>query len=90
MVVQRVGVTTWFRVGRSPVVGVLLDDAENEVVRSLPIAEGDPEGLQEEAVRALMRAEEGSKPLNSKHNYRAGLNSYRKIDGAVDVEHSSL
>jgi hypothetical protein len=46
--------------------------------------------MQEEAVRALMRAEEGSKPLNSKHNSRAGVNEYRKIDGAVDVEDSSL
>jgi hypothetical protein len=72
-----VGVTT---VGGSPVVVVSLDDAENEVVRNLPIGEADSEGMEEEAVRALMRAEEGSKPSNSKHNYHAGVNEYRKID----------
>jgi hypothetical protein len=45
---------------------VVLDDAEDETVRNLPIGEGDPEGIEEEAVRALARAEEGSRPLNNK------------------------
>ena len=70
--VQRVGVMTCVRVGGSLVVVVVLLDAEDEIVRNLPIGEEDPEGMEEEAVRALARAE-GSRALNSKPSSGGGI-----------------